>query len=233
MDIPKYHEFLTLHCDSCHREIRVPKRCRSRSCPCCSIARSLRVRHRMRFLIQNIELHNDVTWKHWTLTLRTENDLKTMIDHLVTSFRRLRQCPLWRHNVTAGFYVIEITRTHDGWHAHLHVVCTARYIPHKAMVHEWTRVSGSSVVWVTRPPRKKLLSYVTKYVTQPMTAPGHQIELDQAMHARRLWSPFGAAHAINLRCPPYVAHCSHCGSTSFTCLDFLHTEDVDALERSP
>ena len=223
------HDFLTFWCTSCHHSIQVPTRCPGRTCEICQVSRSMRIRHRIRFLLQNIELPRDTTWKHWTLTIRSQSDLSDMLDSIIKAFRRLRSTDIWTCNVSGGIYCIECTHSDAGWHVHLHVLCIARYMPHAAVVQAWTKITGSCVVWVSRPPSKRLLNYVTKYITKVDIPSTCRWEFNQAFRSRRLWSPFGIAHDVNLRCPPYVTHCPHCGEHAWICIDFCRTVDCDTL----
>ncbi len=170
-----------------------------------------------------------MSWKHWTLTITSQPNLTPMLDDLIAAFRRLRQTPLWRQNVRGGVYTVECTHSTAGWHVHLHVMCVARYIPHALMVALWTRITGSCIVWVTRPPAGRITTYITKYITKVDVPDADRYELNEAFAHRRLWSPFGVAHDIIRRCPRYRMHCPSCDNDSWTSLQFIRWTPVDSL----
>jgi hypothetical protein len=222
MDTRKFHEFFTFVCAHCGRTISVPRRCPGRTCEICNVQRAIRIRSRMRFLCQNIEKRRGAGWKHWVFTMRSEDDLEAMLDHLLRSFRKIRQRPWWKTYMYGGAYVVEATHGEKGWHAHLHVLVYCLYFPHHRMVREWQRTSGSAVVWVTKPPQARIANYLTKYITKVECDVTHQWEIDSAFAHRRLWSPFGCCHDLMLKYTPSAHPCPDCGSTEWVCPDFMH-----------
>lgn len=131
-----------------------------------------------------------------TLTLaHSERPLPDQIDHLYAAYRRLRRSPLWRCRVTAAIAFTEVARSKydDRWHPHLHVLCTGRYLPHRALSDAWHAATGTSYIVhvqiVTDP--QTATRYVVKYVSKPWSplitrTPALLQELMTALHGRRL-----------------------------------------------
>ena len=143
------------------------------------------------------------------------------MDTLIHSFRRLRSRKLWSENVAGGCYVIETTWGNGGWHVHLHIVCLCRYIPQHQLSRVWKTISGAKIVDIRRCKPGDLSGYVTHYLTKFDFPPEHRQEARDAMQGRRLWSPFGICHDVNLQYvrPPY--RCPECQCCDWTCPDFI------------
>lgn len=170
-------------------------RCKSRVCPRCAEHRVHALRSK---LMESMKLLDDP--RLMTFTLRSsEDDLTNQIDHLVQSFRRLRQTFAWKARCKYGWYFIEITYNsrNDTWHPHLHVVADGIYFPQKTLSLTWEKCSvGSPICDIRRiPSRQILLRYVTKYVTKSQAlnhAPRSRlIEWAMALRGLRMVQPFG------------------------------------------
>ena len=91
-------------------------------CPVCSRIAARRVKMRLQ---QALELRTLKKWRLITLTVPTSGEpLKTSVQWLLASFKKLRKTANWRRYITGGYAVLEVTYNakSDHWHPHLHVV---------------------------------------------------------------------------------------------------------------
>lgn len=180
--------------------------CHDRWCQPCARGRAFHLRER---------IDQSVRWcgelKFITLTLRsTTEPLRDLLDHLYTSFARLRRTLLWKQKVRGGFGFLEVTRGKRGdrWHVHLHLLADASYVPQAALSAAWmTSSNGSWIVDirdVSGPAgQSKAVQYVTKYAAKGLDSSKLRDEahLDEALLAlkgRRLVLSFGNMIGIDL-----------------------------------
>ena len=122
------------------------KTCGNRHCPVCGIRRRMQMETRLLSKLPPFKKHE---WKFITLTLRSEKKpLKEQLDHLIASFRRMRQRIAWKEYVKHGWAVIEVTWNPKTqmWHPHLHVVCKADYFPKERLQEGWKAASQGSFI---------------------------------------------------------------------------------------
>lgn len=218
------HHWLTFYCGGCGERISVPVSCGNRFCKICGLKRQLRVRRRMNFIVKNTRLTSGERWKHLTLTLRNETDLRKMTDNLIKSFRKLRQRQFWKGRVSGGFYVIEITGKEGNWHAHIHAMIVSQFFQWHRMKSLWESITGSTGVYIQNIPPSVAVKYMTKYLTKDSIDSPTIKDINSALKGRRLFQPFGRLHAINLQYTDAKYRCPDCGSTELICLDFLKDE---------
>lgn len=179
--------------------------CGDRFCVACSAARS-------RTIVENL-----LAWKgtqqmrFLTLTLKPADEtLAQSIDHLIASFRRLRDQSFWKESITAGAYFIEITRGADGshWHVHAHALITGCYVKHEEFREGWRQASGGSYIVDIKPVRdpERQIRYVAKYATkaisqQVVVNPAWLDECVLSLRGRRTLGTFGAWRGLKLDRP--------------------------------
>lgn len=202
------HQFVTVFCCHCGHVLTVPVYCRNRFCPVCTTARRLRVRSKLTGFIKVHRCTGSYGYKHLTLTIKNQPDLKVMVKSLSKSFRRLRQRQIWKKNVRGGVFVVEITRKDSGWHAHLHIIIEAKYMVYSDLLAAWEAVSLGSGVYIRRIPPGQIVRYLTKYITKSELGIEYQRVASEALKGTRLFQPFGTWHnpiqAIQLelfKCP--------------------------------
>lgn len=171
--------------------------CKCRWCPSCHASKGHHVRE---YLRQFIAANRDTRLRLITLTLRHSPDsLRTQLDNLRKSFRRLRQRVFWKRCVVGGIGTIEIKRTEGGeWHPHLHIVATGRYVDQAELSKQWLQVTGNSLVVDVREvyTHRAAIEYLCKYVTKPPPIE-NLLDLDVAtdwikgLDRSRLLIPFG------------------------------------------
>lgn len=176
--------------------------CGDRFCLPCSRARAQRVRGRV------ADLLGDQVPLLITLTIRNKPQaLTAAIDHLLHSFRRLRQQKFWGEAVKGGCAFIEVKKgARSGeWHPHLHIIAVGRFIPAKELSDGWFKATGDS--WRVQIERARTAeggcSYATKYATKGWTAEivrdvDALLECVLALRGRRLCLCFGDWHNAEL-----------------------------------
>lgn len=179
-----------------------PSRCRDRLCPLCAriVARQTSER-----VLKTISSWDQA--RHLVLTLKsTDEPLVEQIDHLMRSFRRLRQRRWWKERVSGGIGTLEITfnESTKQWHPHLHVILNGEYLPHSDLKAQWQMVTNdSTIVHITAVhSRDDASRYIAKYVSKPSDVAkldqSPAVELAIALTGRRTVIAFGTAHGVGL-----------------------------------
>jgi hypothetical protein len=174
----------------------VANRCHDRFCLRCQQTRARRLAAAL------LEALPDEQLRFVTLTIRhSEDPLAKQIDHLLRSFRRLRQRRWWKERVPGGVGFLEVKRSRDGnaWHPHLHLIVCGSYLPHAELSAEWRIVTRGSFIVDVRAVdnRDKVRRYVTDYASKPMSyactrTPEVLSEALAALKNRRLMLRFGS-----------------------------------------
>lgn len=213
--IHPYSKYCTITCCGCGTEIIVPVYCGNRFCPECNVARQVKIRQKLDLFCSSREITKGVTFKFLTLTIKSQPDLKPMVDLLLKSFRKLRQRKLWKNKVFGGAFVIEMTLSDGSWHPHIHAVIEGHYIPYKKLLEDWTAITGDTGVFIQMIPVLAITRYLTKYITKTSLDEAAQIEASEALKGKRLFQPFGSWHSGfgNLDLPKTL--CRKCGQYSW------------------
>jgi len=218
------HDFTTIVCLHCGKEIVVPVYCGNRFCPICSKPRLARVRRRIEFLIKNTEKENGRSFKHLTLTLRSQPDLPGMLKYLTRSFRKMRNTKLWKRFVSGGAFVIEVTHSDAGYHAHIHSIIYADYIEFNELLRMWVKCSGSRGVYIKRIPEHQIVRYLTKYISKPTDDQAIEDAVHRSLQGFRLFQPFGTWYNLSKKFIDVRPGCPDCGGSSFLPTDILYRE---------
>lgn len=174
----------------------VPDLCRSRWCKVCYGARTARLRARL------AEELDDNPVRFVTLTLKHNDDnLKSCLDRLYGSFRRLRSKAIWKKRVTGGVAFLEVGRGKNSrqWHPHIHCLVQGRYLPQAELRQTWLSITGDSYncdVKLVR-DRRQVLAYVAKYTSKsngmdPSATDADLTEIIRTLRGRRTVIPFGS-----------------------------------------
>jgi hypothetical protein len=176
--------------------------CGDRWCIPCSRARAARVLRRLQALI------GDDRPLFITLTVKNiPGPLTDRLNHLVESFRRLRQQQIWKKAIAGGAAFIEVKRgTGSGhWHPHLHIVCCGGFIDQRKLSDAWLKATGDSHrVKIERAHDSTAAgSYAGKYATKGWTAEVTRdldscVECILALRGRRLCLTFGGWVGVDL-----------------------------------
>lgn len=234
-DTVAHHEFRSISCLRCGHRIIVPVYCGNRFCPVCSVPRLSRVRRRLNWIVDHVDPPRGYGIKFLTLTIRNEPDLPGMLIRLVRSFRKLRQRAFWKQYVLGGAFVLEVTGRPGNWHAHIHAVIEARYIPYDQFVKLWLKVSGSRGVWIEKLPKKNVIGYLTKYLSKSSVPSEITDDVSDAISGFRLFQPFGSWYGVNLTFQTKKPGCPKCGCHDFLPSDILYRqlEKVGIRVRDP
>lgn len=204
------HDFHSVTCMHCGNQIAVPVYCRNRFCQVCGSTRLFRIRTKLIGFVNQHRYEYGASYKHLTLSIANYPDLCDQVNHLVKSFRRLRHLRLWQRYVYGGAYVVEIKRNKTGWHAHLHIIISAKYIPWEELREAWTAVSGGLGCYLKKIPRRKIVYYLTKYMTKIELSDADQRAATEALSGKRLFQPFGSWYDQINKIPTPVCKCPVC-----------------------
>ena len=181
-------------------------RCHDRFCTPCAVDRRATIRRNLAGKLL------PTPHRLLTLTIRhADEPLRDLLNHLLRSFRRLRQRRLWKERVTGGAAFLELTYNQQttSWNPHLHVLLEGRYIPAPQLRQIWLEVTGDSHnldISIVRTPARAI-DYVCKYATKPLPAcvTHHHRPLTEAIGAlshRRTIITFGRWRHWHLTSPP-------------------------------
>lgn len=221
------HEFVRIECLQCGHFFDVPVYCGDRFCPVCSVTRRNRIRHRLEFLVENVNPRPGYRLKHLTLTIKNQSDLALMVSTLFSCFKELRQTASWKAHVDGGAFVCEITGCSGNWHVHIHAIIEARYYKWAEILKLWMQISPGRGVYIQNIPKREIVRYLTKYLSKNDTPIGDRDELNDALKGTRLYQPFGSWYAINLKYvkpPPLCPDCK--GSFFMLSGEFSEISDI-------
>lgn len=176
--------------------------CGDRFCLPCARARAFRVRqHLERLCDGRLPLFI-------TLTIRNKpQSLTAALNHLLRSFRRLRQQKLWSDHITAGAAFVEIKKgARSGeWHPHLHIIAMGTFLPGQELSDAWFKATGDSTRVDIKRARDATASgsYAAKYASKGWTSEVTRdadalVECVLSLRGRRLCTCFGEWHGVDV-----------------------------------
>jgi hypothetical protein len=141
--------------------------CKSRHCEPCMRQKAGRIAGNLK---EKMRTCPPGSFRFITLTLRHDTDtpLKAQLVKLIKNFRALRARPIWKKTQVGGAFTIEVKRTKNGWHAHLHVISQGKWCDRDQLRNAWESVTGDSFNADIRriADADVLAGYVVKYVTK-------------------------------------------------------------------
>lgn len=147
--------------------------CKSRFCEPCMRAKANMVARNLREKLeearQAARSRDPIGVRFITLTLRhNKAPLKSQIDRLHASFKKLRNLPLWKLSQLGGAAALEVKWTGVAWHPHLHVVAEGSFISKEQLSQAWHECTGDSFVVDVRALKDlaDACHYVSKYITK-------------------------------------------------------------------
>jgi hypothetical protein len=181
-------------------------RCHDRFCLPCGAERS-------RVIAANVlERLGKAPARFLTLTLAARDEpLADTVTRLYKCFARLRTRKLWKQSVTGGVAFLEVKRSRDArhWHVHLHALVQGRYLHNHALSATWRKITGDSYVVDIRlvTSHDNATRYVAKYASKPLDPtttrdPAALSEAIVALTGRRLCLTFGTWRGVSLTDPP-------------------------------
>lgn len=209
------HKFVTIACLTCGNLFDVPVYCGDRFCPVCSVARRMRVKNRLDFLVKNVDHRVGYGFKHLTLTIKNQKNLSKMTRDIMKCFRSLRQTSSWKKHVCGGAFVVEVTGKSGDWHVHLHIIIQSKYYPFAEILKLWMTLSPGRGVYIQNIPKNQIVRYLTKYLAKSDVPDDDHGELNRALRGTRLFQPFGSWFALNRLYTPPMKRCSKCEDPCF------------------
>jgi len=192
------------------------------------------VRSRLEFLVKNVKPPSSYNFKHLTLTIKNQQNLSTMVQSIVKSFRKLRQTRSWKLHVNGGAFVLEITGKPSAWHVHLHIIIESRYYDWKTLLDLWMRLSTGRGVYIQDIPRRQIIRYLTKYLSKTSVEPLISEDVNKALKGTRLFQPFGSWFSINRTYEKPVQLCQRCSGSSFMIYgEYSDTMDIIRWKEIP
>lgn len=229
------HDFRTIYCGDCGHPIQVPIYCKNRFCKACSQNRARRIRSRMSSLLKKSRLLPGESYKAITLHVRNQESLAQMCTFLHKRFRKLRSRALWKRHVSGGCFVVEVTGSPGCWHAHLHIICQAKYFPWDALLNEWRFLVGAGGIYIQKIKSEAIIGYLTKYLTKSCSSDHTSKDISDQLKNFRLFNPFGKWYRL---LPPYKKKkykCPDCGChiwiPEFEILAFSRRIENDRYKR--
>jgi len=208
------HQFITFFCEKCGHAHRAIQPCGYRFCPVCSIKRRIRVRNHLHDLFRLVNQRPKQRLKMITISCKNTGDLRKGVDHLVKSFRKLRNRHFWRKYVDGGICVIEIKGRPGNYHPHLHIIVMAYFLPWDELFKHWKSASGGTAVYIKNISQGRAIYYVTKYVTKLEMPVEAQEDPNTAMKGRHLFLKFGAWVDIKIPERLFLFTCNACGCSA-------------------
>lgn len=248
-------EEFELVCTCCGRSKILPKSCKRRWCPDCSMVRGEVLVGKYLRVIQKMQWPLMVTL---TLPHRMGNDPVEQLDQLRGGMKKLRRLTWWKKKVSGGLGAVEIAGGESGWHLHAHLLIECRWLsvtaiePRAGMsasaikrcfksaqsevAAQWALCVSEDIahVWVKR-ANSSSIREALKYAVKPGTLEKIKLPLSpiiEGMKARRFVSAWGSvrkAAAAVLREEKEERHPIECECGS---AEFMTGRELDGKIRS-
>ena len=221
------HDWIQVGCYGCGTVRSVPIYCGNRFCELCTKSRRAKTEKRIDWMVSHLKQRTDEKFRMLTLSIKSEQDLREMVRHITTSFRKLRQTTFWKKKVSGGAYVIEITRGNlpGYWHAHIHAIISNRFFRVETLFEAWHKASNSYNCHIDLIGKDAIKRYLTKYITKSKLSADDAYLAAMALKGCRLFTPFGSWHKSAIGCPKIKLCCPECGSTEMTQLEFMNDRE--------
>lgn len=194
--------------DGHHNRIHKAILCKDRACPVCSWRRGMAYSTRT---VKAVEMAGG-RYILLTLTVRNALDgkLKATIDHLTKSYSKFVKSPRLRGKIGGYVRTVEITRSGDTWHPHIHALIQVppeyfnksnpAYIPQPEWCELWRKALGVKytpivdVRAVSEKNKRGAIAEVCKYISKsgiqklPLELLKEWLE---AVRGKRMWTSAG------------------------------------------
>jgi len=225
------HEFTSLQCKSCGKIHVVPLYCGNRFCSVCSGSRMHRIRFRLKSLMDVAQLAKGEKYVHMILTVKSQDDPKAMCKFLQSCFRKFRSRKIFKTHYSGGAYVLELTHSESGWHAHLHVVLQGEFCPQPELLSAWRSISGAAGLFVKFIPKNAIVNYLTKYMCKIELTPILSKEAGETLKKLRLFTVFGLWHNLLPAWSKVPYECPSCGCCQWLPL-MIYNDDNSRQEMT-
>jgi len=140
-----------------------------------------------------------------TLTVVSGPDLKERLDHLLNSYKRLKQRAIWKGGrgkpapFRGGVRALEITyNPGSGWHPHLHILFEGAFVAQADLAEAWEEITGDSCMVDIRQWKGSVAAAsreLIKYCVKDSTVPEDQRDdVRNILRNRRLFVTFGSLY---------------------------------------
>lgn len=211
---------LLVVCTHCAHRFWAVNKCKLRVCPICAYVVS---RERGRMLVT---LSKQLQFpKLITLTIPTwKRDPREGIALIRAHFNELRKHQLFKR-VDAGAYSIELIPKVDGWHIHIHILLSSKYIPYQHLFKAWQVITKTQAphVDIRAAENDNARKYIAKYAAKASNFgddPNAAVAWHFAVKGLRLFATFGEWYALTPATvkddaaeKPFVPQCPNCGGT--------------------
>lgn len=179
--------------------------CKLRWCPVCGAAKKTLIAHEIRKWLPTTQYP-----KLLSLTLKhSPESLTDQVNHLYSSFRKLRKTSLMTKNISGGVWFFQITYNEETetWHPHLHCLITGKYVSQGKLSRLWHQITRDSKIIDIRLVTDHLSAAheVARYCARPSPIKdlprAQRVELFTTMHGRRICGTWGGARTLNLSSP--------------------------------
>jgi len=165
----------------------------------------------MQEMLHSVRLSPGEGFKLLTLTMKSEENLQSMVKKLLHSFRKLRNRAFWKRQFVGGCFVIEIKGVPGKWHAHLHIILQGKYTPQAVILKHWRSVAGNGGAFISVCDKRGVIFYLTKYLTKECEAGSDSSAISDVLKDFRLFQPFGIWHGLLPKYQPKKMSCPDCG----------------------
>ena len=208
------HKFCVAFCSHCGFSYKYQEKCSDRTC---SVCREKWGKARRKPILEFIKDRGRIY--EMTLTLKNIPDElfnKHWIKQLRDSFTKLRHQVYFKDKIKAGFYVIHTTNKGRGWHIHLHVIYTGKFIEIKKLSSAWFNLTGAYRVHiqVAKTPSQAVDYLLSEFLALRGKLPLREEDRDsynKAFKDTRIVQGFGICARLKIEAEK--RKCEKCGKT--------------------
>ena len=201
------HSYYTVAvCGECGAVRKFPNRCDQFFCPECNHHLTAARTAQVSWWLPTIQQP-----KHVVLTIKNISNITPLhIDELRGFFTKLRHRKAFK-NWRGGFYSLQITKSKNGWHPHIHCIIDVRWIDPNALASAWRAITRNAgqVVKVMDCREKGYLRRVTSYIARGSDMASWQpqeiADCISAFRGRRTFGVFGSLYGMRSEFAEWVA----------------------------
>jgi hypothetical protein len=208
---PEDHKTRTIACIGCGHQKTITMNCGLRTCQYC---REIVIR---RALARKGILNKRLTGlRFMTLTVKSvQSFTQEEVQKIREYFRKLIRRKDWLKCVQGGLYVIEVTQTSKGYHIHLHILYSGKYLPWSMLQKHWKQITGGSyIIWISKVhDSKNAVNYVLGYISKSEKSNVNKEDFLRVMHGIKLVNFFGTWVKMKAEKKPCI--CPKCQATEW------------------
>ncbi len=231
----KEHDIISIYCSKCGYPHQVVLYCGDRLCEVCKRRNYARLVNRYLPVLTRIP-NNRVS--QITLTYKNFKYLNTsQICSIKKDLITLRNSKLFKESVKGGLAVLEIKHVSDevGWNLHIHMLVDAKYIPHRSLQEEWSKITGHSFIVHIKSERntRNAFLHLLKYFLKTPIIKGSDVDdlreqYNNAFFGSRNVISFGSMyHSLSDNESKFSLKCPICGN-----IEWISEFELDKISRS-